>query len=415
MLSRSSCLLAVNNYFYPRGGADVLFLEQNRIFEQAGWQVVPFAMRHPDNLPSAWADYFTDEIEYGRAYGVRDRLVRAQRVVFSLQARRRIGALIDRVNPRLAHIHNIYHHLSPAILPVLKRRGVAAVMTIHDLKLLCPSRRMMVDDKPCARCRGGAVYHSVLNRCIKGSYALSSLAMLEHLVQQTLQLYQSNIAFFIMPSRFLLETFVAWGWPRKQLVHIPNFVDVERFRADAPIGRRFVYCGRLDKDKGVATLVRAAARARQPVSVIGSGPDELELKSLAASLGADVEFCGRLDGGELAAAIATARAVVLPSECYENAPLSILEAYASGRPVVGAAIGGVPELIRQDDTGYLFPSGDAEALAAILSRLAAMPETKLAAIGASGRRWVEGEFNAALYRTRLLTLYERLSTVGMPA
>lgn len=415
MSSGSPCLLAVNNYFYPRGGADVLFLEQNRIFEQIGWQVVPFAMRHPDNLPSAWAEYFPDEIEYGRTYGLRESFMRAHRVVFSLQARRKIGALIDRVNPRLAHIHNVYHHLSPAILPVLKQRGVAAVMTIHDLKLLCPSRRMMIDHQPCARCKGGALHHAVINRCIKGSLALSSLAMLEGVVQRTLRLYESNIAVFVTPSRFLLEMFVRWGWARERLVYIPNFVDVDRFRSETATGRRFVYCGRLDKDKGVATLVRAAARARQPVTIVGSGPDELELRSLAASLGADVEFCGRLSGSELAAAFAAARAVVLPSECYENAPLSVLEAYAAGRPVVGAAIGGVPELIRQDDTGFLFPSGNAEALAAILSRLAAMPATKLAAIGASGRRWVERDFSAAVYRTRILALYESLSATRMPA
>src|SRR5262245_43941628 len=118
MMPLPSCLLSVNNYFYPRGGAEGLFLEQNRMFESIGWQVVPFAMRHADNLPTPWAAYVPDEIEFGRSYGLGDKFLRAQRVVFSHQAQRRMRALLDHVQPHIAHVHNIYHHLSPSILPL---------------------------------------------------------------------------------------------------------------------------------------------------------------------------------------------------------------------------------------------------------------------------------------------------------
>ncbi len=111
MTHSSSCLLSINNYFYPRGGAEVLFLEQNRVLEAAGWQIVPFAMRHPQNLPTPWAEYFPEEIEFGRAYRTRTKFLHAQRVIFSLQARARLRALLKRVQPRIAHVHNIYHHL----------------------------------------------------------------------------------------------------------------------------------------------------------------------------------------------------------------------------------------------------------------------------------------------------------------
>ena len=88
------CLLSINNYFYPRGGAEVVFLEQNRLLEGVGWQVVPFAMRHPQNLPTPWADYFPDEIEFGRSYGLATKLLHAQRVIYSVQARKRMRALL---------------------------------------------------------------------------------------------------------------------------------------------------------------------------------------------------------------------------------------------------------------------------------------------------------------------------------
>lgn len=404
------CLLSINNYFYPRGGAEVLFLEQNRLLEGAGWQVVPFAMRHPQNLPTPWADYFPDEIEFGRSYGLGTKLLHAQRVIFSLQARRKIHDLLGRVRPRIAHAHNIYHHLSPSILPALRKAGIPVVMTVHDLKLACPAYTMMAANKPCERCRGGRIHNVALHRCIKGSLALSSLIMVETFVHRLLRLYDGNVSRFVVPSRFVLDKLVAWGWARDRFAHIPNFVDIERFQAGRPIGERFVYCGRLQNLKGVETLVRAAALARQPITIAGSGPEEHRLRILSADLRADVEFLGHLPKEVLAGVIQSARAIVVPSEVNENSPLALLEGYAAGRPVIGARIGGIPELVREEETGVLFPSGDVEALAVALDRVAGLSETRLSEMGTAGRHWVEQDFTPTRYRNRLLDLYGSLDS-----
>jgi glycosyltransferase involved in cell wall biosynthesis len=408
MTPSAPALLSINNYFYPRGGAEVLFLEHNRLFEGVGWQVVPFAMRHPQNLPTPWADYFPDEIEFGRDYGLATKLVHAERVIFSLQARRRMRDLLDRVRPRIAHAHNIYHHLSPSILPTLRKRGIPVVMTVHDLKLACPAYTMMAANKPCERCRGGRIHNVVVHRCIKGSLALSSLIMVETFVHRLLRLYDANVSKFVVPSRFVRDKLVEWGWERDRFVHIPNFVAVERFAPDRPIGKRFVYCGRLQANKGVETLVRAAAVARQPLTIAGGGPEDNRLRTLAADLNADVEFLGHLSKEALTGVVQSARAIVLPSEVNENAPLALLEGYAAGRPAIGARIAGIPELVREEETGVLFASGDVAALAAALDRFAALPEARLAAMGAAGRRWVEQDFTAPRYRNRLLALYASL-------
>src|SRR5215470_3763293 len=205
MLQPTSCVLSINNYFYPRGGAEVLFLEQNRMFENIGWQVIPFAMNHPDNLPTPWAKFFPDEIEFGRSYGLGDQLLRAQRVIYSLQAKQKMRELLDHVHPRIAHAHNVYHHLSPSVLPLLRKRGIPVVMTVHDLKLACPAYTMMADNQPCERCRGGKIHNVVANSCIKGSFALSSLVMLETFVHRLFKLYEANVSKFVVPSRFVLE------------------------------------------------------------------------------------------------------------------------------------------------------------------------------------------------------------------
>jgi glycosyltransferase involved in cell wall biosynthesis len=400
-----SCLLSINNYYYPRGGAEVVFLEQNRLLEDVGWQIVPFAMRHPDNLASPWAIYFPDEIEFGRSYGVGAKLQSAQRVIFSMQARQKMRSLLERVRPRIAHAHNIYHHLSPSILPMLRKRGIPVVMTVHDLKLACPAYTMMAANKPCERCRGGRIHNVMVHRCIKGSLALSSLIMLETFVHRVFRLYEANISRFVVPSRFMLEKLVQWGWARDRFVYIPNFVDAERFRPGSAAGARFVYCGRLQEQKGVETLVRAAALAKVPLTIAGSGPEDRRLRALSDDLAADVRFLGHRSKSEVADLIASARAVVVPSECNENAPLALLEAYAAGRPVIASRIAGIPELVREGETGFLFPAGNVEALAAALRQFAEFPDGRLRKMGAAGRCWIEEDFTATAYRDRLLALY----------
>ena len=398
-------LLAVNNYYYRRGGAEAVFLDHNRLFEAEGWRVVPFAMRHPRNLASPWADYFVEEIEYGRRYSLGDRLVRVPKVVYSFEARRRLAALLDRVRPDAAHAHNVYHHLSPSVLWALHARGVPTVLTLHDLKIACPAYTMLAPDGVCERCRGGRLYEVVRHRCLKGSLPLSLVAYAEATLHRRLRTYERCVARLVVPSRFYATRLAEWGIASAKLVHVPNFVAAGDYEPRYAPGRRFVYVGRLVREKGVATLIRAAARAGVGVRVIGAGPESQALQSLARTLAANVEFTGHLVGPALRDAIAGARAVVLPSEWYENAPLALLEAYALGKPVIGAHIGGIPELIREGETGTAFASGSVDELAARLVEFASRPDDQLAALGAEARRVAETEYSPRRYRERILDVY----------
>jgi glycosyltransferase involved in cell wall biosynthesis len=154
--------------------------------------------------------------------------------------------------------------------------------------------------------------------------------------------------------------------------------------------------------------VRAAALAKQPLTMVGGGPEENRLRKLSEELGADVKFLGHQTKGALVDVIQSARAIVVPSECNENAPLALLEGYAAGRPVIGSRMAGIPELVREGETGTLFAPGEVEDLAASLEQFAKLPDTRLAEMGAAGRRWVEHEFTATSYRNRLLSLYASL-------
>lgn len=405
-------LLSINNYYYYRGGAETVFLEHNRMLERRGWTVVPFSMTHPSNLPSPWSEYFVDEIEFGNKYSLAQRITRLPRVVYSMQARRRLDRLIGAVSPDICHAHNIYHHISPSILGLLKSRGVPVILTLHDLKIACPAYQMLAPDGVCERCRDGRLHNVLLHRCVKGSAALSAVVMVEAVAHRLLGSYQRHVDRFVVPSQFYARKLQEWGFAPERFRHVPNFVDVKRLRpVDSP-GQHLLYFGRLSREKGVHTLIRAAAKCRSRLVIAGTGPELASLHSLAAETGADVEFLGYLAGDALQMAVRQARAVVLPSEWYENAPMSILEAYAMGRPVLGARIGGIPELVQEGITGFQFESGDVNSLSAAIDRTLALSDSDMAGMGAEGRKWVESDFSADAYRNRILQVYAELGVAG---
>ena len=372
-------------------------------------------MRHARNLPSPWSEYFVDEIEFGEDYSFREKLTRVPRVIYSQQARQRLRNLLDATNPDICHAHNLYHHISPSILGLLKQRGVPIVLTLHDLKIACPAYQMLASDGICERCRNGRLYNVVRHRCIKGSPALSTIVMVEAVVHRLLGSYRNCVDRFVVPSRFYANKLTEWGFPAEKFRHVPNFVDVPSYEPEFKPGERYLYFGRLAHEKGLHTLVRATAAVRGKLAIAGTGPELESLQRLVAQTGADVEFLGYLSGTKLHAAVRGARAVVLPSEWYENAPMSVLEAYALGKPVIGARIGGIPELIREDITGFQFESGDEASLAAVMKRVATSSDERLAEMGRAGRAWVASEFTAEVYLERMLAVYSELGVATQGA
>ncbi|OYY94942.1 MAG: glycosyl transferase [Hydrogenophilales bacterium 28-61-23] len=404
-------LLSLNTYNYRRGGSDVVFLEHDAMFRAQGWDTAVMTMHHPKNEPSPWSRFFADEIEFGHEYGVMDKLSMAGKVIYSGEAKRKISALLDAFPADVAHAHCIYHHLSPSVLVELKQRGIPTVMTAHDLKLACPAYKMLNRGGVCEKCRSGNLLHLVTNRCIRDSLPVSALIMLESAVHKSLGLYRRNLDKVVAPSQFYVRKLMEWGWPERQLAYIPNYVVADAYVPQYEPGDYFFYFGRLALEKGVATLIRAAAQAGVKLRIAGTGPEGEMLKALAAEVGGDIEFLGFVSGEPLWKLVREARAMVLPSEWYENAPMSALEAYASGKPVIGARIGGIPEMVREGEIGALFESGNVEELTGLLARFAAMPDEQISTMGQAARAYVAATFTAERYLREMLSLYADL---GVP-
>lgn len=364
-----------------------------------------FSMHHPDNIKSSWSKYFVDEIEFGFQYSLWEKIIRVPKVIYSFEARRKLKRLLYDFSPDICHAHNIYHHISPSILGLIKHHKIPLVMTLHDLKLACPAYNMLAKDGICERCKNGRDYNVLIQRCIKDSVVLSSVVLAESIVHKTLRTFERCVDKFVVPSRFYLRKLTEWGWPESRFVYIPNAINVELFEPDYKPGEAFTYFGRLSREKGISTLIKAASIAGVSVNIVGTGPEEKLLRDLSKASGADIKFLGYLKGEALHNAIRSSRAVVLPSEWYENAPLSVMEAYALGKPVIGAAIGGIPELIQEGRTGATFHSGVVDELASFLSQFSRFSDSEISAMGHSGRLWMENEFGMDQYRMRMMKLY----------
>lgn len=404
-------ILLINNYHYRRGGADVVCLEQGRMLRKIGWQVVELAMRHPLNEPSDYAEHFPEEIEFGRDYSALTKLRHAAKIIYSLEAARSVKELIRRERPDLVHAHNVYHHLSPSVLHAAKSCGLPVFFTTHDLKLLCPAIGMLSNGRICEDCRDLGRFSVVKKKCLKGSLALSSLVYVESGIHALTGIYRNSIDYPISPSRFFVDKFSEWGWSGAPFSHIPNFADVESLSPAYRPGNYFLYFGRLSQEKGLSTLIDAASKADVEVWLVGTGPLEGALRRQAEERGARIRFCGFRKDEELWTLVRESRAVVLASECYENAPLSVLEGYACGKPALGARIGGIPELIRSGETGALFTSGDSDDLARVLREYSDMPDAQVEEQGREGRAWVAEDFTVERHIDRLMAVYRH---AGVP-
>lgn len=398
-------ILVVNKFFWGKGGAERVVFELSRGYRESGHEVIPFAMQSGRNAPSPWEARFAPPVSWEGGPLARART--ALHVVHSGPAARRIRDLVREVRPDVAHLHNYHHQLSPSIVDALRSEGIPCVHTLHDYKVICPNYLLYTEGAVCERCKGGRFHHVIRHRCVRDALAPSLVAFAEMSWHHARRTLERGVRCFVSPSRFLRLKLAEFG-ARTDNVHVvPNGVDVSAFPHAGPGGTEFVYAGRLSREKGLETLLRAVGRvADARLAVCGSGPSEAVARALAdAAAPGRVRFEGRLERGALLERIGAARAVVLPSEWYENAPIAALEALACGVPVIGSRLGGIPETVRDGETGLLFPPGDEEALA---DRLRTMGRDADAAraMGERGRRMVETEFALSDQIRRMLEILE---------
>lgn len=351
-------LIQVNKFLYPKGGADKYCLWLIEELSALGHEVLPFGMSHQQNIDSPWSKYFTENIDY---YAKGGQLKMAKNLIWNKEAAKKFGELLDESKPQLVHAHNIYHQLSPSILPEAKKRNIPVIMTLHDYKLVCPNYRMFCQGKHCEACIKGSYLNCLWKNCYD-SYPRSALAVLESFLHNKVwHTYRDNLDLLISPSAYLKSKLVEAGWPAEKIRVLinpaPNYSPQED-------GKNLLYLGRLTKEKGVDVLLKSLVGTSEHLDIAGTGPEEESLKQLAKELGvsSQVNFRGHLSGEDLEKIKKEAKAIILPSIWAENMSLVLLESLAYGKLIIATTMGGTPEVIKDGETGWLFPAGDHAAL-----------------------------------------------------
>lgn len=400
-------ILSVNKFYWQKGGAETVFLNEKFLLEQHGHTVVPFSMQSPHNLPSEYSEYFVKENDYNKPGSLGNQIRMVMNIIYSAEARQKIEELLDVYQPDIAHIHNIYHQISPSIFAPLKKRNIPIVFTVHDLKLLCPAYASLRDNKACEKCYGGDFYYCTLHKCTKDSYIKSLINTIEMYVHYGLGFYQS-IDKLITVSQFSRNKIIANGFAEQQVAYLPNFIDAKNYPLSFENNGSIVYLGRLSPEKGVDVLLKAAFYCPEvQFIIIGTGPSEQQLKQDAQSL-PNVKFVGFQSGQALLDLITNALCTVLPSICYDNCPLSVLESQAMGKPVIGSRIGGIPELIDEGKDGLTFEAGNHEDLASKIMMLKNYSQQQLNEIAHYARNKIEQRFSPQQHYEKLMQIYLEL-------
>jgi glycosyltransferase involved in cell wall biosynthesis len=401
-------ILHVNKFLYRRGGAEGYMLDLAELQRGQGHEVELFGMRHEsDSEPHRFESLFPSQVDLDPAPdSVVDKGRSAARMIWSSSSRRGMAAVVEQFRPDVVHCHNIYHQLSPSVLLPLRRADVPCVMTLHDYKLACPSYQMLDHGHLCDACVKSGPWRAAQHACKDGSRVASTLLAVESTLHRRTHAYGA-VDVFVCPSQFLARVMQAAGVFPDRVQVVNHFADVDGTPVKVQRGGNLLFAGRLSHEKGIDVLIEALAltRATTALDIAGDGPARGRLEEQARRMvPGRVRFHGRLDKGALQELMRSSIACVVPSRWYENQPMTVLESFGSGVPVVASDLGGLPELVRDGTDGWLVPAENPMALAAALDRVWADPAQALS-MGSAARRRVLQDFSTARHLDALAGVY----------
>lgn len=359
-------ILLANKFYYRRGGDCIYMLNLEKLLKAHGHEMAVFAMDYPENLDTPWKKYFPKNMS---------KLMAFTRPFGSHEVKSTFKKLLDDFKPDVVHLNNVHTQLSPVMAELAHQRGIKVVWTLHDYKLLCPRYDCLKNGNTiCETCFNGDKKACLDNKCMKGS-KLASFIGYKEAVTWNRERLETSTDVFICPSQFMADKMVQGGFSKSKMQTLCNFIDGEKCKFSSTDGTDYTndvellpkkedyYCfiGRLSHEKGAKTLIEAANQLPYKLVIIGGGPLMDELKSVAHT---NIEFVGFKQWDDIKQLVGKARFSVIPSEWYENNPLSVIEAQCLGTPALGANIGGIPEL-----TDYTFSSGNIADLKTMIEKM----------------------------------------------
>lgn len=387
----------VHNTYLVQGGEDVVFWQERRLLQEAGHEVFEYQR-------------FNREMEQ---YSLARRLTVIGRTVWAPDSYREFTELLRQKRPDIVHVHNTFPLISPSILWACQREGVPVVHTLHNYRLLCPGANFIRDGKPCEDCTQGSIWQSVAHGCYRGSRPQTAAVALMLSVHRAKKTWTEAVDHYIVLTEFARSRFVNAGFPPDKFSIKPNCVDPDPGqRTGEPSYALFV--GRVSEEKGAPTLLKAWRQLPKhcTLRIVGDGPFGAEMESEVKAQGlSNISFTGRLPRERVIEEMKGARFVIFPSQLYENLPLTIIESFACGVPVLASKLGAMQEIVSQDRTGLFFQPGNADDLARVARQAWDQPQY-MRQLGDNARAEYEAKYTAATNYRQLMEIYHQVIANG---
>jgi len=402
-------IVQAQKFLWPSGGDSSYAIFLLELLKKHRQNVIPFTIKDSRNPSSEYDEFFVNSA-YPREEKVSflKKIQYAGQIFYSFEAKRKMQALLNKEHVDIVHLHNIYHQISPSILPVIKKKKIPIVMTLHDYKLICPNYTLFhhggVHDEDSL----GWYLSCVKNKCFKNSRWQSALVTAEMIFHhKIMKYYEKDVDLLLAPSLFIRNKFIEHGWKKEKIIHLPYTINFNSFEYIAEDKGYVAYVGRLVEEKGLQVLLEAAKITPEiKYKIAGTGPLMQDLLTIIKKEKLNnVQLVGFKIGRDLREFLGGARLVVVPSIWYEVYGIVILEAKAMGKPVVGSRIGGIPEILPKE---LLVEPGNAEDLARTVSFWYTETEERRKEMGRRMREEVKKENDPEDHVKKILEIYKQL-------
>jgi glycosyltransferase involved in cell wall biosynthesis len=394
-------ILNCSQRYYIAGGSDKYFFDLGDLLVKSGDNVIPFSSSSNANSDSIYKKYFPSSVDFDSP-----EIKSIGSYIYNRDASSKLNLLLDEFEIDVAHLHIYYGKLTASILPVLKKRDIPMVQTLHEYKLVCPTYALLRDSKACYSCEGNRFYMCALTKCNRGSILRSLLTTIESYTSLVLG-SQRSIDVFIAVSDFQRSKLIHMGADPDKIRTVHNFVDCHKYRIELDNKGYFLYFGRVEKEKGILTLLKAFLKIKKiKLVIVGEGGFlSSAMRFCKEKKMGNVEFIGHVKPHEVAEYIYGAVSVISPSECFETFGLTLVEGMSCGKPVIASRIGGMQEVVTEGEDGFFFEPGNVDQL---VDRIRFMSENPvlIQKMGLNARQKVEDEFSPDTHLKKIKEIYK---------
>ncbi len=393
------------------GGAHVVYFNTAELLKKYGHEVFFFALKDENALPFEYGEYFPSTTNY-RKLSFFSKINAVKKFVYNKEAYKKLNDYVKIIKPDVAHIHLFMGGLTSSILDVLKENNIPIVHTVHDFRLICPAYLFLNGKNVvCEKCKGGKYFNCIINKCSENSLSQSAILTIDSYFRNITKKVQSKVDSFVFVSKFSRQKHFDFNFgENRKYDSLYNFMpNLNQIIANSKKGNYFVYYGRISREKGINTLIKAFQNISINLKIIGTGSLLTEYTNKKYP---NIEFVGYKTGVELTELVSNASFIIVPSQWYENNPMTIVEGYSYGKPVIGANIGGIPEIIEDGKTGYLFESGNSDNLVSMVSKAGSLSDKEYEKMSKNARQFAEDNFNPEIHYQKLLTIYKKVLTMN---